>query len=173
MVGIYNKELEIVIPFEYQSISDDSFVAKDGNIYFQALKDDVWGAINLETKEFIPADKDVDDAIYQEGEKFGVVNPLGEFIVPPIYDEIQQFGHSWISTKYTTGDDAVVELAPCYYLLINHNGKDKLYGLADDNGVLVEPTYDWIEDPNNFPYMEIWTSIFILHLQQISRSYIP
>lgn len=97
--GIFNPDLETVIPFEYDKIWP-RFFSDNKTHYLIAVKDKMVGLINIDTKEFISQKPytlkeweypDI-SLIKEKDVKFGIVDAYGNFVIQPIYDKIEPWG---------------------------------------------------------------------------------
>lgn len=78
--------------------------------------------------------------IKQKNNLWGIIKPEGGFAVPPVYDEIQPWVHGSIMDPDLL-EKELKEL-PLRFVIT----KDGKYGIASEKAVLVEPSYDWIEN---------------------------
>lgn len=149
--GIFNPDLETVIPFEYDKIWP-GFFSDNKTHYLVAVKDKMAGLINIDTKEFIPQKpytlkeweyQDI-SLIKEKDGKFGIVDAYGNFVIQPIYDKIEPWG-------FQTEEDCLGYNAPTKYeeklYLVELNGK---YGIANDSKVIKEPVFDDIAEGSEY-----------------------
>lgn len=87
--------------------------------------------------------------------KFGLKNNInGKIILEPTYDLIEKWEHS-DSYYFCTNENDSPDIPDLYVII-----KDKKIGFADENGVVVEPTYDNILD-EQFIYREKLYPVFV------------
>ncbi len=137
-LGAFNKDLEVVIPFEYEFINEEKF-EDNKNAYYEALKGRNYGLINVSDSSFhiLSNKKDVDFDLYkslikEKDGKLGIVNIQGEFVIEPDYDVIVPWTHN------KQGNYRNQEKLPNLYLIC----KNRKIGIASTKEVLVEPIYD-------------------------------
>lgn len=147
LMGVFNKECEIVIPFEFQFISETIYKDKMGQEYYIAQRNNTYGKIDVKTLDFTEIGREnfLESPIQTKDNKMGIVNPFGEFVVEPVYDDILLWDRANINSKY----ENKVETR---YLLVKKDGDKFIAGIASNEKVLVEPKFDFIEKShvNNF-----------------------
>lgn len=140
--GIFDKNLNIVIPFEY----DNLFVGYElDNKFLFAVKNNQYGVVNLESGEFninpelyFDYNDDPSEAIRKKGKTYGLIDKDGNFTVFPIYDSIKAWYHGY--TYFDSYDDDNIPQIPQRYLIYK-SGK---VGVAGRYKVYTPPIYDLI-----------------------------
>jgi len=94
LFGAFDKNLELVVPFEFKGVQNVYDI--NGEKYICLYKPHEWGVIEVSSKKYIKrGDRDIPylplDFIKKTGEKYGLVNILGEFKSPYFYESIEKF----------------------------------------------------------------------------------
>lgn len=126
--GLFDKNLNIIIPFEYDDILD--FIEEDdGNNFLYAVQGSLTGKLNIKTAEFIPDTEDNEDTslIKTKNSKYGLKNNDNSVLLP-LFDKVEPWKNCYVSENR--------------YLIY----KDDKTGVAGEHSVLTQPVYNFIDN---------------------------
>lgn len=105
--GIVDSENRVIIPFEYEYMCKTYYNHREGN-FCVVQKNGKLGTIDLNNETIIPFEYDAMSGWCEHGpeghyvskdEKFGLITPTGELIIPVIYDGIFRYSSNYFVAK--------------------------------------------------------------------------
>lgn len=162
--GVYSKDLKLIIPIEYKSITP----IKNSNIVCAIKKDRSISFINLSdcTILTLPYERirfDEGNIVVGSQNKEGIVDSEGQIIVPVAYQKCSTIGRhyievresdDWSSEDYGLYNDQGKQLLQCSYkwisplkgglFSIQKSGKYAIYNASNESFVFGEKWYDGI-----------------------------